>query len=434
MSIENNSTIEQSGNMPKGGEQSIPKGWVETTLGEVVSKIIDYRGKTPKKLGENWSINGKYRALSAKSVKTGGLTNLDQINRVNEILYKKWMKDEIQLNDILMTSEAPMGEVLLWKTDEKIVLSQRLFALRAKDDVSPNYLYYYFISRKFEFELKARASGTTVVGIRQTELKKTKIVIPPLLEQKAIAQILTAFDDKIELLQTQNKTLETTAQTIFKEWFGKYQIGDELPEGWRVGKLGEEFNITIGRTPPRKEKEWFSNTPIGKKWISIKDIGNSGAYISNTAEYLTNKAIERFNIPIIPKNTTILSFKMTVGKLTITTEDMLSNEAIAHLKLKQNTVLSSEFIYLYLQDLDFNALGSTSSIVTAINSTMIKYLEFLMPEKNILLQFDELIKPIFDKIYNNTTQIQTLKQTRDTLLPKLMSGQLRVDEFKEGAI
>jgi type I restriction enzyme S subunit len=97
-------------------------------------------------------------------------------------------------------------------------------------------------------------------------------------------------------------------------------------------------------------------------------------------------------------------------------------------------VLSSEFIYLYLQDLDFNALGSTSSIVTAINSTMIKYLEFLMPEKNILLQFDELIKPIFDKIYNNTTQIQTLKQTRDTLLPKLMSGQLRVDEFKEGAI
>jgi type I restriction enzyme S subunit len=103
MSIENNSTIEQSGNMPKGGEQSIPKGWVETTLGEVVSKIIDYRGKTPKKLGENWSINGKYRALSAKSVKTGGLTNLDQINRVNEILYKKWMKDEIQLNDILMT-------------------------------------------------------------------------------------------------------------------------------------------------------------------------------------------------------------------------------------------------------------------------------------------------------------------------------------------
>jgi type I restriction enzyme S subunit len=111
------------------------------------------------------------------------------------------MRDEIQLNDILMTSEAPMGEVLLWKTDEKIVLSQRLFALRAKDDVSPNYLYYYFISRKFKFELKARASGTTVVGIRQTELIKTKIVIPPLLEQKAIAQILTAFTNSFPLYE-----------------------------------------------------------------------------------------------------------------------------------------------------------------------------------------------------------------------------------------
>jgi type I restriction enzyme S subunit len=274
--------------------------------------------------------------------------------------------------------------------------------------------------------LKDVSQGSATKFLTIVILRNIELQLPPLPEQKAIAQILTAFDDKIELLQAQNKTLETTAQTIFKEWFGKYQIGDELPEGWRVGRLGEEFNITIGRTPPRKEKEWFSNTPIGKKWISIKDIGNSGAYISNTAEYLTNKAIERFNIPIIPKNTTILSFKMTVGKLTITTEDMLSNEAIAHLKLKQNTVLSSEFIYLYLQDLDFNALGSTSSIVTAINSTMIKYLEFLMPEKNILLQFDELIKPIFDKIYNNTTQyfiiVEFIAVTIEEVLPSALKS------------
>src|SRR5690554_689225 len=256
------------------------------------------------------------------------------------------------------------------------------------------------------------------------------INLPPLPEQKSIAQVLTAFDDKIENLRAQNQTLETFAQTIFQEWFGKYQVGDELPEGWRVGKLGEEFNISIGRTPPRKETQWFSDTPTGKKWISIKDIGNCGVYIENTSEYLTDEAIEKFNIPIIPKNTTILSFKMTVGKLTITTEDMLSNEAIAHLKLKDGTHLTSEYIYLYLYNLDFNSLGSTSSIVTAINSTIIKNLDFVVPDVDTLKKFGKVVNSIFKKIKNNTNQIQSLAKTRDTLLPKLMSGQLRVDGLK----
>ena len=409
MSIENNSTIEQSRNTPKGGEQSIPKGWVETTLGEVVSKIIDYRGKTPKKLGENWSINGKYRALSAKSVKTGGLTNLDQINRVNEILYKKWMRDEIQLNDILMTSEAPMGEVLLWKTDEKIVLSQRLFALRAKDDVSPNYLYYYFISRKFKFELKARASGTTVVGIRQTELIKTKIVIPPLLEQKAIAQILTAFDDKIELLQAQNKTLETTAQTIFKEWFGKYKIGDELPEGWRVGKYGELVNLSSGKGV--KKSEYIEN---GQYEI----IGANGL-LGRLDKFLINEKV------IITGRVGTLGTVYIINKLTWISDNVLISKPIIN--------NSFYFTYFTLKTFDFSTLntGSTQPLIT---QSALKSVEIKFPDKLILEKFENLSKPLFKKIKSSNAQIQTLKQTRDTLLPKLMSGQLRVDEFKERAV
>ena len=216
-------------------------------------------------------------------------------------------------------------------------------------------------------------------------------------------------------------------QELFKERFGKWKIGDDLPEGWRVGKLGEEFDVSIGRTPPRAESEWFSNKPIGKKWISIKDMVNSWIYIFNTSEFLTDEAIAKFNIPIIPNNTTILSFKMTVGKLAITTEDMLSNEAIAHFKLKSNSVLSSEFIYCYLSNLDFNSLWSTSSIVTAINSTIIKELSCIIPDQETLSKFDLVIKPLFNKIRANSEQIQTLSSTRDQLLPKLMSGEVRVE-------
>ena len=141
---------------------------------------------------------------------------------------------------------------------------------------------------------------------------------------------------------------------------------------------------------------------------------------------LTNEAIKKFNIPIIPENTTILSFKMTVGKLTITTEEMLSNEAIAHLKTKSESLITTEYVYLYLQNLDFNSLGSTSSIVTAINSTIIKDLDFVIPKENFAKAFQENIKTLFEKVKNNSKEIQTITQSRDELLPKLMKGEIRV--------
>jgi len=234
-----------------------------------------------------------------------------------------------------------------------------------------------------------------------------------------------------------NTLLENLAKMIFKEWFVNFNYPDatgemvdselgEIPKGWRVGKLGEEFDITIGRTPPRKEQHWFSKVPTGKKWSSIKDIVNSGLYLFETSEYITDEAISKFNIPVIPEGTVILSFKMTVGKLAITTEEMLSNEAIAHMKIKAGSYLISEYIYLFLHGLDFNSLGSTSSIVTAINSTMIKQIQLLVPDEVTMKSFEELIKPIFEKIKNNSSQIQELSKTRDALLPELMGGEVSV--------
>ena len=230
------------------------------------------------------------------------------------------------------------------------------------------------------------------------------------------------------------------AQTIFKEWFVDFNYPNatvemidsemgEIPKEWKIGRIGNEFDITIGRTPPRQESHWFSEIPQGMKWASIKDMGNAGVYIFNTSEYLVDEAIEKFNIPIIPENTAILSFKMTVGKVSITTEKMLSNEAIAHMKIKKDSFLTSEYIYLFLLNLNFNSLGSTSSIVMAINTAIIKQIKFFIPDEITMKDFNQLVAPIFKKIKNNSEQIQTLEETRDSLLPKLMSGQKRVFEY-----
>jgi len=404
-------------------ENSLPDGWVETTLGAIAE------------------INSSKR-IFAKEYTTSGIpffrgkeiTEKFNGNGIStELFITEEKYEEIKLNygvpqagDILLTSVGTLGNpYLVEKNFEFYFKDGNLTWFHDFRNIDSKFLYYWIISSVGKEGLSHAIIGSTQQAYTMTALKMVLINLPPLPEQRAIASILSSFDDKIELLREQNKTLEATAQTIFKEWFGKYGVDDELPDGWRVGKLGEEFDITIWRTPPRKESQWFSNKK-GKKWISIKDMWNSSMYIFNTSEYLIEDAVEKFNVPIIPKNTTILSFKMTVGKLAITTEDMLSNEAIAHLKIKDDSVLTSEFIYCYLQNLDFNSLWSTSSIVTAINSTMIKNILIIIPESDVLNEFNQKIKVIFNKIKNNLEQIQTLSKTRDTLLPKLMKGEVKI--------
>ena len=191
--------------------------WKGCQLGDVVSLVIDYRGKTPKKLGGDWSSSG-YRALSAKNIKTGKIVQEESIRFVDEKLYKIWMKDEVERGDILITSEAPFGQIYYWDSEEKIVLSQRLFALRIKDKFFPKYIYYYMTSKDFQKELDGRATGTTVTGLRQPELMKCNIRYPSLMQQKEIAKILSSLDDKIDLNNAINRNLRVQAK------FSRHQI------------------------------------------------------------------------------------------------------------------------------------------------------------------------------------------------------------------
>jgi len=396
----------------------LPDGWFETTIEEVAE--IHNVSRIPLSTKQRSKKQGAYPYYGASGI----------IDYIDEYIFDGEYVLISEDGENLNTRKTPIA----FKANGKFWVNNHAHIVKGLDSYLNDYLVYY---------LKNTNLSPYITGAAQPKLSKSNLLSIPFIlpenknEQKSIANILSSFDEKIELLREQNEILETLAQTIFKEWFVNFNYPDatgemegselgDIPKGWRVGKLGDEFNITIGRTPPRKESHWFSKTPIGKKWSSIKDMVNSGTYIFKTSEFITDEAINKFNIPVIPENTVILSFKMTVGKLAITTEDMLSNEAIAHMKVIKGTCLTSEYIYLFLHGLDFNSLGSTSSIVTAINSTMIKQIQFLIPKDRVLKNFDEIIKPIFEKIKHNTSQIQTLTKTRDTLLPKLMSGKVRV--------
>ena len=263
----------------------------------------------------------------------------------------------------------------------------------------------------------------------QKESQNSQIILNPV----RLGYKILKNDNKIEV----NKNLLSIADAIYKKEFQNFDSYSEdelitsdfglIPKNWCYKTLDEISDVAIGKTPPRKETWWFSEQE-GVKWVSIKDLGNSGTYIFETSEYLTKEAIEKFNVKLIPKDTVILSFKLTVGRIGITTEEMVTNEAIAHFKLTENSVITKEYLYLYLKNFNYEELGSTSSIAKAINSKIVKKIPILIPN-NKINEFKDLFENIFDKIKSNQLEINKLTKLRNTLLPKLMSGEIDVSKI-----
>lgn len=301
------------------------------------------------------------------------------------------------------------------------------------DKVDPKFLFYSICKRDFA----SMNVGSAVPSMTVNILNDIQISYPKNIEdQRRIASILSSLDRKIELNNKINADLEEMAQAIFKNWFvdfepfkgGKF-VDSELgmiPEGWKVGRADDFYQINIGKTPPRKENKWFSTNPADKIWVSIANMGNSGIFISDSSEYLTKEAVDRHNIIMVPRNTILLSFKLTVGRVAIADKELTTNEAIARFILSDDKYM--EYLYLYLKNFDYNSLGSTSSIATAVNSKTIKGMQMLQPSDKIIDAFHIQVNPIFEKIRSLTKENSRLSLLRDTLLPRLMSGELEVPE------
>lgn len=329
----------------------------------------------------------------------------------------------------------------LFFVDEKFWTVDTIFWTKFKNsNVFEKYIYYFLQTQNLE----SYNVGTAVPSLTTSILNELKIKLPPLEEQKAIAKTLSCLDEKIELNNKINKNLEEMAQAIFKKWFidfyyplteeeiangGREFVDSELgkiPKGWEILELNKICDINIGKTPPRKEKQCFETIKSENNinWVSIGDMKNNGIYILNTYEKLTINAINKYKVKIIPKETIILSFKLTVGKVGISYDDLTTNEAIAHLNLK-NFILK-EYLFFYLKNFNFSILGSTSSIATAINSKIIKEMLVLLPNIEFIEKFSYIVKVYLKEIKYLQLQNEKLKQIRDTLLPKLINGDVRV--------
>lgn len=304
--------------------------------------------------------------------------------------------------------------------------------LRPKTDrVNPLYIGYYLRSPKFRGKFMAFSTMTTRASLANDDLLSMEVELPEKDEQIRIATVLYRYDSLIENYQKQIKLLEEAAQRLYKEWFvdlrfpghEKVKVVDGVPEGWERKRAIDFFTISIGKTPPRAEKQWFTDGTDGIPWVSISDMKDV-SFVISTSEGLTKEACEKHNIKIVSKGSVLLSFKLTVGRVAIANTDLCTNEAIAHfIKDGENW---REYTFLCLRNYNYDSLGNTSGISKAVNSTIVKNMPFLMPTDIVLDKFSNKLVPMFNTIKNLQSQIRNLKESRDRMLVKLMSGEIEV--------
>ena len=405
--------------------------WKKYKLKDVCTILGDGLHGTPI-----YDDKGEFFFINGNNLKDGRISIKNDTKRVPYSEANKYKKP-LNNRTILVSINGTIGNVAKYR-DEKCILGKSACFFNVKENVDLNFIYYVVANQQFKNTITQLATGTTIKNVSLETMRNYTFCIPPLSIQKQIGKILSSLDDKIELNRRINDNLEQQAQALFKSWFVDFEpfkegmfVDSELgmiPESWRVCSAETIFKINIGKTPPRKEQQWFSNINNGNvKWISISDLGSNEIFIEDSKEYLTKEAISKFNIIVVPEDTILVSFKLTVGRVGISNCELTTNEAVARFYLPKSYF--REYTYLSLKKYNYARLGSTSSIATAVNSKIIKNMKLLIPPVTIISEFSKRINPLFNAIRIYENEIRNLSKIRNTLLPKLMSGELKINDI-----
>lgn len=332
------------------------------------------------------------------------------------------MEHDILINS---TGAGTAGRIAqIGSVPQETTVDGHMIILRANKKVLQKYLGYALKAHQWEvLQLDEGSTGQTELN-RERLLDEIMVSYPESFSvQEEIVMMLESIDQKM-LTNTQiNDNLQQQVMALYRKMFI-----ESTNAARRECRADEYFDISIGKTPPRKEPQWFSENSADRVWVSISDMGSCGLFIANSSEYLTHEAVEKFNVKVVPDNTVLLSFKLTVGRIAITDGEMTTNEAIAHFKTNKPEV--NEYLFCYLKDFNYQTMGSTSSIATAVNSKIIKGMPFVVPTDGELEAFHGFAGPVFAMIKSNQRENSRLAALRDTLLPKLMSGELDVSDIQ----
>ena len=423
--------------------------WTFAPLESCVEALIDYRGKTPEKTDSGIPL------ITAKIIKRGRIEKATEF--IAEDNYASWMRRGIpKEGDIVLTVEAPLGEVAQLGS-EKIALAQRVVTLRGKEGVLDNtYLLYLLQTEEMLDQLKARATGTTVLGIKQSELRKVPLSLPPIAQQRSAASILKTLDDRLTLLRETNATLETIAQSLFKSWFVDFDPvrakaeGFEpegmdaataalfpdsfeeserglVPQGWRGASLADLANFQNGYA--FKSKDWVATghpvVKIGDVKPGIIDLVGCSFVTPETTRGLDRFKLERGSLLV-----GMTGYVGETGLVPTVNPSAYLNQRVGCFSTA-NGLADLGFVYCLVRNPAFKIFAEAQSHGSAqanVSGTALVAYPVVIPSSDVLEQFNGVIAPVLESILSNHEQAQNLAQLRDTLLPRLISGQLRLPE------
>ena len=421
--------------------------WKEIVLQEGIEAIIDYRGKTPPK-----STTG-IPLISAANIKSGKL-EFSKTNFISIQDYNKWTtRGYTKPFDVLITTEAPVGEVALYPDDGKTYLiSRRVIALRADEKILNSKFLLYLLQYDHVLKiLRGNNRGSTVSRVLKTDITGLKLKVPHFKDQCRISKVLFDIDSKIELNNKINMELESMAKLIYDYWFVQFDFPDEngkpykssggkmvyneeekreIPQGWESCLLGDVLDRTGTGLNPRKNFVLGSGDNF---YVTIKNIEQGKVILDNKCDKINDEALEIIN----------QRSDLNVGDILFTSIQPVGVTYLLHEKpinwninesvftIRPNSKVTSEFLYMFLSGDYIKAYTnnvSAGSIHKGVRHSTLKECEFILPHRSLIEKFTEKVQPILYKQHLIDKENQKLSELRDWLLPMLMNGQVTIKE------
>ncbi len=372
--------------------------WKETTIGEIVTLI---GGGTPKtKKEEYW--NGDIPWLSVVDFNNGRKFVYDTEKKITSLGLENSSTKLLKKGDVIISARGTVGVVAM--LGKPMAFNQSCYGVRGTDETTNEFIYYLLIERVSNFIQYAH--GGVFNTITRNTFNEIHISLPPLPEQRAIAEVLSSLDDKIDLLHRQNKILEKMAETLFRQWFvhrPEPVEGEEVDEEWEEGVLGDVLKFNYGKSLPKRKRSGIGYPVYGSSGIT---------------DFHTDFLVEGPGI--------VTGRKGTLGVIMYSFESFYPIDTTFYItnNRKRSNLLFDYFLLKQLNLADMN----TDSAVPGLNRGNAESIEISIPPVKLITEFESFIEPKFSKIKSNQTQIHTLIALRDTLLPKLMSREVRVNE------
>ena len=399
------------------------------------------------------------RFVNIRCLEDGRLitSKMSQISK--EEAYGKYSHFLLDADDYVVSSSGTLGRVATVQTEDlPCCLNTSVIRMRpANDGLERGYLKYFILSDYYKSQIFAFANGSAQLNYGPTHLKQMEIIAPPVADQKAIAHILGTLDDKIELNRKTNETLEAMAKALFKSWFVDFDpvrakaegrptglpadISDlfpdsfedselgEIPSGWRVAPVGDVVECVGGSTPSTNEPEYWDGGEYF--WATPKDLSSlSEPFLLDTAKKITADGVQRISSGILPVGTVLLSSRAPVGYVAAACVPVSINQGF--IALKSNGLVSSAYLLNWclsnVQQFKDRASGTTFA---EISKAAFRPIPLLVPSEQVARSFSDKAQALYERVVSNMRQSTLLAATRDSLLPQLISGEIRIPDAEK---